>query len=212
MPPKRKAAPKKKSPSPSASESEVESEVESEEDPGSESEPESPKPKKSKAPAKTRAAAKTKAAPAKTKAAPKAAPKATKPAPAKKGTAANKETKKVPAIQEDDDDDEPVPPAATPEKKVASKNGTTHLIIEHCKQCQSFRQRALKIQELVKKSVPDVDIEINPEKPRRGCFEIREAGPDGRIFLSLQNLVRPFPKLKALNLEETAEEVITQIT
>ncbi|KAL2630254.1 hypothetical protein R1flu_014940 [Riccia fluitans] len=207
MPPKRKAAPKKKkSPSPSESEveSEVESEFQSEEDLGSESEPESPKPKKSRAPpAKTKAPPKTRAA-----ASPKG--KVAKAAPAKKEPAAKKEARKT--APKGEDGEKQALPAAAPEKKVATKRGSAHLIIEHCKQCQSFKQRAVKIHDLVKKSVPDVEIDINPEKPRKGCFEIREAGPDGKVFLSLQGLVRPFPKLKALNIEETAQDVIAQIT
>lgn len=47
---------------------------------------------------------------------------------------------------------------------------------------------------------------INPEKPRKGCFEVR--GPGGKVFVSLLDMPRPFTKLKALDIEALAKEVV----
>ena len=46
---------------------------------------------------------------------------------------------------------------------------------------------------------------INPEKPRKGCFEVRVGG---KAVLSLLDMPRPFPKLKALVMEDVAETVV----
>ena len=46
---------------------------------------------------------------------------------------------------------------------------------------------------------------INPEKPRKGCFEVRVGGEP---ILSLLDMPRPFPKLKALVMEDVAEDVL----
>ncbi|GAB4836888.1 hypothetical protein Ancab_001799 [Ancistrocladus abbreviatus] len=57
------------------------------------------------------------------------------------------------------------------------------IIIEHCKQCTSFKKRALAVKDGLEKGVSGITVLVNPEKPRRGCFEIREE--DGEVFLSL---------------------------
>ncbi|KAH9293355.1 hypothetical protein KI387_041451 [Taxus chinensis] len=83
------------------------------------------------------------------------------------------------------------------------------IVIEHCKQCQCFKVRALKVEKELKGAIPDVEVTINPEKPRRGCFEIRDG--KGNIFLSFQNLPRPFTKLKQHDLDGTISEIIEKI-
>eukprot|EP00249_Psilotum_nudum_P007603 c20692_g1_i1 orf=224-829(+) len=82
---------------------------------------------------------------------------------------------------------------------------TKSIIIEASKECQCFKQRAVKVEEGLKKFVPGIEVQINPEKPRRGCFEIRDG--EGTILLSLQNLPRPFKKLKELDLDQTVVEI-----
>lgn len=57
------------------------------------------------------------------------------------------------------------------------------IIIEACKQCQSFNRTALKVKDGLQKNKPEVEVTINPEKPRRGCFEVRDV--NGEIFISL---------------------------
>ncbi|CAL5093728.1 unnamed protein product [Urochloa decumbens] len=57
------------------------------------------------------------------------------------------------------------------------------IIVEACTQCRQFKIRAQKVKEDLESSVPGVSVIINPEKPRRGCLEIREEG--GEVFISL---------------------------
>ena len=49
---------------------------------------------------------------------------------------------------------------------------------------------------------------INPEKPRKGCFEVRVGD---KAVISLLDLPRPFLKLKALEMEDVAKAVIKEI-
>jgi len=50
-----------------------------------------------------------------------------------------------------------------------------------------------------------IDVSINPEKPRKGAFEVRTS--DGTKVVSLLDMPRPFTKLKALDMEAVAEDV-----
>jgi len=52
-------------------------------------------------------------------------------------------------------------------------------------------------------------VEINPEKPRKGAFEIRVEGKDEPV-LSLLDMPRPFTKLKALDMDEVAADVLKE--
>lgn len=90
-----------------------------------------------------------------------------------------------------------------------SANKTREIIVEHCKQCQCFKVRASKVEKELKGAIHDVEVKINPEKPRRGCFEIRDG--EGNIFLSLQNMPRPFTKLKQWDLDGTISEIVQKI-
>nr|GFC45394.1 selenoprotein H [Tanacetum cinerariifolium] len=51
------------------------------------------------------------------------------------------------------------------------------------KQCTQFKIRGVKVKSELEKAVAGITVLINPEKPRRGCFEIREEG--GKTFISL---------------------------
>jgi len=62
----------------------------------------------------------------------------------------------------------------------------------------------------VKEAVPGVAVSVNPEKPRKGCFEVRAEGGEKPI-VSLIDMPRPFTKLKALDMEALAAEVITAL-
>ncbi|KAJ0987766.1 hypothetical protein J5N97_006122 [Dioscorea zingiberensis] len=83
------------------------------------------------------------------------------------------------------------------------------ILIEACKQCTSFKKRALIVKEGLENGIPDITVEINPEKPRRGCFEIRDSG--GEIFLSLQNMARPFTPMKNLEMDEVVKDIVQKI-
>ncbi|XP_022950995.1 selenoprotein H-like isoform X2 [Cucurbita moschata] len=71
--------------------------------------------------------------------------------------------------------------AASEKLGVEAKNRA--VVIEHCKQCQSFKKRAMEVQNGLEKGVPGITVLLNPDKPRRGCFEIRSE--DGEKFISL---------------------------
>jgi len=53
--------------------------------------------------------------------------------------------------------------------------------------------------------MPGVQVKINEEKPRKGCFEV---SVNGDVALSLLDMPRPFTKLKALDMEEVAADVV----
>ncbi|KAL8515717.1 hypothetical protein ACS0TY_014410 [Phlomoides rotata] len=99
--------------------------------------------------------------------------------------------------------------AAKGEGKTQSPNGSKTIIIEHCKQCNSFKTRAFQVKEGLQKSVTAVNVLVNPEKPRTGCFEIREEG--GEVFVSLLDMKRPFPPLKELDMEKLISEIVDKI-
>ncbi|KAM7267112.1 hypothetical protein ACFE04_009278 [Oxalis oulophora] len=80
------------------------------------------------------------------------------------------------------------------------------IVIEHCKQCNQFKTRAIQVKNGLEKGVPGINVLLNPDKPRRGCFEIREE--DGEIFISLLSMKRPFAPMKALDMDEVISELI----
>lgn len=53
-------------------------------------------------------------------------------------------------------------------------------------------------------AAPAATVSINPDKPRKGCFEVRGGG---KTFVSLLDMPRPFTKLKALDIDALAAEV-----
>ncbi|PON73014.1 Selenoprotein, Rdx type [Parasponia andersonii] len=59
------------------------------------------------------------------------------------------------------------------------------IVIEHCTQCTSFKKRAEQVKKGLEDRVSGISVLVNPNKPRRGCFEIREEGGDGEKFISL---------------------------
>ncbi|KAL5558276.1 hypothetical protein UlMin_034487 [Ulmus minor] len=83
------------------------------------------------------------------------------------------------------------------------------IIIEHCKQCNQFKTRALLVERGLKEAVPGITVLINPEKQRRGCFEIREEG--GEIFISLLNMVRPFQPMRDLNMDQVIADIVDKM-
>lgn len=72
-----------------------------------------------------------------------------------------------------------------------------------------FKTRANKLDKLLKEAVPDVEVAINPDKPRKGCFEVRDAS--GKKFVSLTDMARPFKPLRELDIEELAIEITAQL-
>ncbi|CAL4892370.1 unnamed protein product [Urochloa decumbens] len=84
------------------------------------------------------------------------------------------------------------------------------IIVEACTQCRQFKIRAQKVKEDLESSVPGVSVIINPEKPRRGCLEIREEG--GEVFISLLSMPRPFTPMKKLDMDEVIKDIANKIS
>ncbi|KAJ3680792.1 hypothetical protein LUZ60_015281 [Juncus effusus] len=97
---------------------------------------------------------------------------------------------------------------ATGEEKNGEGEGKT-VVIEACKQCNQFKIRAHKVKEGLEATIPNITVTINPEKPRRGCFEVREE--DGEIFISLLDMKRPFAPMKKLDMDEVINDIIKKI-
>ncbi len=51
---------------------------------------------------------------------------------------------------------------------------------------------------------------INPDKPRKGCFEVRVEGKEEPL-LSLLDMKRPFPPLKKLDMDDVAKDVLESL-
>lgn len=83
------------------------------------------------------------------------------------------------------------------------------ITIEASKECNSIKTRAAKVQAGLKDSLPGLEVLVNPDKPRKGCFEIRDG--EGNLYLSLLEMPRPYTNLKSLNLDKTVEEIVAKI-
>lgn len=57
--------------------------------------------------------------------------------------------------------------------------------------------------------MPDAKVEINPEKPRKGYFEVKDS--TGKVYVSLPSMPRPFKPLKELDLDKLGEEVVAAL-
>ncbi|KAK9280009.1 hypothetical protein L1049_013694 [Liquidambar formosana] len=87
--------------------------------------------------------------------------------------------------------------------------GSKTIVIEHCKQCNSFKTRAIQVKNGLESGVSGITVLVNPDKPRRGCFEIREEG--GEKFISLLDMKRPFSAMKALDMAQVISDIIDKI-
>lgn len=63
----------------------------------------------------------------------------------------------------------------------------------------------------MKKELDGYEVVINNTKPRKGCFEVTVSGVDDPV-VSLLDMPRPFSKLKALTMEDVAEDVVKAAT
>ena len=57
----------------------------------------------------------------------------------------------------------------------------------------------------MKAGYPGATVVVNAEKPRKGCFEV---SVNGSVQLSLLDMPRPFTKLKQLDMEDVAKDVV----
>lgn len=129
--------------------------------------------------------------------------KAKAPAPKKKVTAkkakddaSSKETEPMP--EEND-----VAAAETEEAKGDEKV----VMIEASNECQAFKVRAKKIADGVGSTAKVV---INQERPGKGNFVIRITGMEKPV-LELKAMKRPFPPLKALDMDEVVKQVLDSL-
>ncbi|PSC69014.1 Seleno H [Micractinium conductrix] len=77
-----------------------------------------------------------------------------------------------------------------------------------CQVCWVFKRRANELEKLVLESVPEAEFAINPEKPRKGCFEVRRGD---KTYVSLLSLPRPFTKLRELEMGEVAAAIVADL-
>lgn len=115
--------------------------------------------------------------------------------------------------KDETDDTEEEEPVVDDGDAGASGSGSaaTTIIIEHCKQCGSFKTRAKEVQTGLKKGLPGTRVLVNPKKPRKGCFEIRAEGENEQIFVSLLDMKRPFQPMKDLDMQEVITDIIEKI-
>lgn len=71
-----------------------------------------------------------------------------------------------------------------------------------------FKRRAAELEKLVKEEAPGASFVVNPDKPRRGTFEVRRGD---KVYVSLQALPRPFTKLRELDMAALAAEVAADV-
>ncbi|KAG2308220.1 hypothetical protein Bca4012_082713 [Brassica carinata] len=111
-------------------------------------------------------------------------------------------TKKIKQEKEDD--------VAAAEKEEGDDDSEhKRIVIEHCKQCKSFKERANEVKDGLEIAVPGIIVTLNADKPRRGCFEIREEG--GETFVSLLDMKRPFKEMKDLDMEQVIADIVEKL-
>lgn len=100
------------------------------------------------------------------------------------------------------------PEAVVKPKTSQSTAGATALVsIEACKQWGAFKTRANKIVQAVGDKAK---VEINAEKPGRGNFVVKVEGVEKPI-VELIGMKRPFPPLKALDMDKVCEDVVNAL-
>ncbi|KAI3990554.1 hypothetical protein MKX01_022854 [Papaver californicum] len=106
-------------------------------------------------------------------------------------------------------------PAKEAEEDSEEQNKGSTVIVEHweyifyLKQCNRFKVRALQVKAGLEDGIPGINVVINPEKPRRGCFEIHVEGGD--TFVSLLDMKRPFKPMTDLVMEGVIADIVGKI-
>jgi hypothetical protein len=68
-----------------------------------------------------------------------------------------------------------------------------------------FKNRAEKLSALLKKD--GYTVSINPDKPRKGAFVVTVGN---RVHMELLDMPRPFTKLKAVDFEQVAKDIVAK--
>ncbi|KAL3645648.1 hypothetical protein CASFOL_010828 [Castilleja foliolosa] len=107
----------------------------------------------------------------------------------------------------------PAAGASSPAAGASSPAAVKTVIIEHCLENDSFKKKAEQIrkglEKGLEKAVSEVKVVVNPEVPRKGCFEIREEGGDA--FVSLLDIETPFNEVKAVNVKKVVAEIVGKL-
>ncbi|DBB01736.1 hypothetical protein WJX77_005900 [Trebouxia sp. C0004] len=74
----------------------------------------------------------------------------------------------------------------------------------------SVEHWAAEICKLLQERRPELEIKLNPSKPRKGCFEIQDQS--GKTFVSLLNMPRPFKQLRELDIAKIADDMAANMT
>ncbi|XP_020210190.1 uncharacterized protein LOC109795172 [Cajanus cajan] len=96
------------------------------------------------------------------------------------------------------------------ENKVLDASNNKTIVVEHCKQCNQFKMRANLVKEGLEKAGCGISVILNPEKPRRGCFEIRQE--EGKKFITLLNMKRPFKPMRDLDMDKVISDIIDEMS
>ncbi|OMO90576.1 hypothetical protein COLO4_19050 [Corchorus olitorius] len=83
------------------------------------------------------------------------------------------------------------------------------VVVEHDTSCRTVKAKVSQVKEGLEKGLPGITVLLNPVKPRKGCFEVREEG--GETFISLLGMQRPWNPLKALDLDEEISKIIDKL-
>ncbi|XP_022730701.1 selenoprotein H-like isoform X2 [Durio zibethinus] len=132
-------------------------------------------------------------------------------ASAKENKESEEKVKEAEAVAVEEQEEDGAKAEAVPEDLTVANDGSHNkaVVVEHCNQCNSFKTRAFQVRDGLKKGVPGIKVLLNPKKPRRGCFEIREE--DGEKFISLLDMKRPFKPMKDLDMEKVISDIIDKI-
>jgi pyruvate/2-oxoglutarate dehydrogenase complex dihydrolipoamide acyltransferase (E2) component len=150
--------------------------------------------------------------PAAARAAAKAAVELKKPpAKVKAGAAAsNKKTKAAVAAAAAAATAATTPAASSAAPSAAASLGTSVLVsIEACKSWGAFKTRAAKVESALQKQRPGVVmVQVNKDRPGKGNFVV---SVNERVLVELRGLVRPFPALKALDMDHVVKQVVEAV-
>ncbi|KAJ6925090.1 hypothetical protein NC652_018130 [Populus alba x Populus x berolinensis] len=105
--------------------------------------------------------------------------------------------------EEEDDEDEADEEDAKEENTCTGDGVNKTIVIEHCKQCDAFKTNPFV------ECFSCYSVLLNPEKSRRGCFEIQEEGEE--TFISLLNMKRLFRPLKGLDMDKVISNIIDRV-
>lgn len=96
------------------------------------------------------------------------------------------------------------------ENVLEASNNKKTIVVEHCKQCNQFKMRANLVKEGLEKAGCGITVILNPEKPRRGCFEIRQEG--GKKFITLLDMKRPFKPMRDLDMNKVISDIVDEMS